>query len=279
MHTPATTPVTLIVAPNGARRMPEDHPRLPITPDSAAYESMEALKAGASVVHLHARDESGAHTLDPEINRQFMQAVRDVVGDEMVIQLTTEAVGIYQPDEQMKLIYEVKPEAASFAIKELIPTDSNADKQRGQTFFRWVKEQGIIAQFILYSAEDVQRYHRLKAENVLPDTHHHLLFVLGRYSQGQRSQPTDLLPMLQAHTDTTPWAVCAFGEQEHLCAASAITLGGDVRLGFENNLYANDGTLADSNATLIQQAADVARAINRPLTTAKQFRQQFSSAS
>lgn len=275
MTQPMQTPVTLIVAPNGARRMPADHPRLPITPDSTAFESMEALKAGASVVHLHARDDSGAHTLNPEINRQFMQAVRDVVGDEMVIQLTTEAVGIYQPDEQMQLIYEVRPEAASFAIKELIPSDSDADKQRGQAFFQWVKEQGIIAQFILYSAEDVARYHRLKRDGILPGTLHHLLFVLGRYTEGQRSEPTDLLPMLEAHTDNTPWAVCAFGEKEHLCAASAITLGGDVRLGFENNLHANDGSLADSNATLIQQAADVARAINRPIMTASQFRQQF----
>lgn len=268
-------PVTLIVAPNGARRMPTDHPRLPITPDTAAYESRAAVEAGAAMVHLHARDAEGKHTLDPATNRQFMNAVRAELNDDVVIQLTTEAVGQFTPDEQIHLIRELQPEAASFAIKELIPTDSDADKIRGREFFTWVRDNGIIAQFILYSADDIRRYHALKAEGVLPADKHHLLFVLGRYSKTLQSEPADLLPMLMAHNDTTPWAVCAFGAKEHLCAATAIALGGDVRVGFENNLHDMHGELAKSNATLIKQAAAVAQSMGRPLISAEQFRQQF----
>lgn len=268
-------PVTLIVAPNGARRMPADHPRLPITPQSTAQETRAAADTGAAVVHLHARDAAGKHTLDPTINRIFMDAVRQELGDEIVIQLTTEAVGQFTPEQQIQLVREVKPEAASFAVRELIPSDSDTDKQRGQAFFGWVKDQGIIAQFILYSAEDVQRYHRLKAEGVLPRDKHHLLFVLGRYSKTLQSKPADLLPMLQAHLDDTLWSVCAFGEQEHLCAATAMVLGGDIRVGFENNLHDMYGNRAESNATLVQQAATIAGSIARPLMTAAQFRQQF----
>lgn len=270
-----TQPVTLIVAPNGARRMPTDHPRLPITPETAAQESRAAVEAGAAVIHLHARDAEGKHTLDPAINRQFMEAVRAELGSDVVIQLTTEAVGQFTPDEQIHLIRELQPEAASFAVKELIPTDGDADKTRGREFFSWVRDSGIIAQFILYSADDVRRYHQLKAEGVLPADKHHLLFVLGRYSKTLQSEPEDLLPMLMAHTDDTPWAVCAFGAKEHLCAAAAIALGGDVRVGFENNLQDMHGNLAESNATLIAQAADVARSMGRVTISAEQFRLQF----
>lgn len=265
-------PVTLIVAPNGARRMPSDHPRLPITPESAALETRAAMEAGAAVVHLHARDAQGKHTLNPEINRRFMDAVRHELGDEIVIQLTTEAVGQFTPDEQIRLIGHLKPEAASFAVRELIPTDSPSDKTRGREFFNWVHDQDIVAQFILYSDEDVLRYHTLKAQKILPQDKHHLLFVLGRYSKSLQSDPSELLPMLMKHYDDTPWAVCAFGAQEHRCAAAAIALGGDVRVGFENNLHNMYGEQAESNASQITQAVEVARSMARPVITAEQFR-------
>ena len=269
------TAVALIVAPNGARRMPSDHPRLPITPETAALETRAAVSAGAAIVHLHARDPAGKHTLDPAINRVFMDAVRRELNNDVVIQLTTEAVGQFSPEQQIQLIQELKPEAASFAIQELIPSDSIADKQRGGAFFDWVHNQGIIAQYILYSADDVSRYHQLKAEGVLPKDKHHLLFVLGRYSKTQQSEPSDLLPMLSTLQDETRWAVCAFGQQEHRCAATAIALGGDVRVGFENNLHDMNGDQAASNATLIQQAASIATSMARPILTAEAFRQLF----
>ena len=269
------TAVALIVAPNGARRMPSDHPRLPITPETAALETRAAVSAGAAIVHLHARDPAGKHTLDPAINRVFMDAVRRELNNDVVIQLTTEAVGQFSPEQQIQLIQELKPEAASFAIQELIPSDSTADKQRGGEFFDWVHNQGIIAQYILYSADDVSRYHQLKEEGVLPKNKHHLLFVLGRYSKTQQSEPTDLLPMLTALQDETRWAVCAFGQQEHRCAATAIALGGDIRVGFENNLHDMNGDQAASNATLIQQAETIATSMARPILTANAFRQLF----
>lgn len=269
------TAVALIVAPNGARRMPSDHPRLPITPETAALETRAAVSAGAAIVHLHARDATGKHTLDPTINRAFMDTVRRELNDDVVIQLTTEAVGQFTPNQQIQLIRELRPEAASFAIQELIPSDSTADKQRGGEFFDWVHNQGIIAQYILYSADDVSRYHQLKEEGVLPKNKHHLLFVLGRYSKTQQSEPTDLLPMLTALQDETRWAVCAFGQQEHRCAATAIALGGDIRVGFENNLHDMNGDQAASNATLIQQAETIATSMARPILTANAFRQLF----
>lgn len=266
----------LLVAPNGARRTKEDHSALPMTAQELALETELAVAAGATVVHAHARDENGEHSLDIERNREVYQAIRQRLGDRVVIQLTTEAVGIYQPPAQMALIEAIKPEAASFALRELVADDSQLETAK--VFFHACAAWGTVAQYILYSAEDVQRYHQLKTLGVLPEGGHHLLFVLGRYTVGQVSSPVDLLPFIQAHTDDTPWAVCAFGRDEHRCASAALALGGDVRVGFENNLLDMHGEPAHNNAALVAQAAVTARSMGREIMTATQFRAQFSAS-
>ncbi len=110
-----------MVAPNGAHLQPTHHPRVPVTGEQLIHCLQACAEAGATMAHIHARDEQGAHSLDPIINQRLYQQVQDAVGDRMVIQLTTEAVGRYSPLQQMALIKVIKPEAASFALRELIP--------------------------------------------------------------------------------------------------------------------------------------------------------------
>ena len=85
------------------------------------------------------------------------------------------------------------------------------------------------------------------------------LFVLGRYTEGQRSSATDVLPFLAAWDSTSPWSVCAFGPTEALCMTAAMGLGGHVRVGFENNLQRADGSTALNNADLVSNVAAIAR--------------------
>jgi uncharacterized protein (DUF849 family) len=110
---------------------------------------------------------------------------------------------------------------------------------------------------------------------VVPDAPWFVLFVLGRYSAGQTSSPSDLLPFLAAYDHAHPWAMCAFGRHEHACAAAAAALGGHARVGFENNLYLRDGSVAGDNAALVRQVAEVAGALGRRMATADQVRALF----
>ncbi|ETX09779.1 hypothetical protein MUS1_05500 [Marinomonas ushuaiensis DSM 15871] len=265
----------IIVAPNGARKTKTDHQNLPITPDEMAAEVQDCVNAGAGMVHLHARTADGRHSLEIEDNALMMKAVKDAVGDRVIIQLTTEAVGLYQPSEQMALIKALMPEAASFSLSELIPDVHH--EQAASEFFHWVAEQKIIAQYILYSAEQLSYYLDLRARKLLPDSHHHLLLVLGRYHAQQESQPEDLSPFLPLLEKTTVrWAICAFGNKEQECLIKAAELGGDVRIGFENNLYTKSGTLAKSNA---QQVQDLVNALKKNLSIMdpNTFRQSFEN--
>lgn len=263
----------IIVAPNGARKTRLDHPALPITIDQIVIDVIACRDAGAAMVHLHARDKNGRHSLEIDDNLSTLDAVRTAVGDSIIVQLTTEAVGQYQPPHQMQLIRETMPEAASFALKELVPDDSYFAV--AETFFHWVAESGIIAQYILYSVQDIQRYFSLIKQGILPSKNHHLLLVLGRYHKQLKSAPTDLIPFLseQLLVGETRWATCAFGSEEQKSLISSILMGGDVRVGFENNHFNNQGLVAKCNAQQVLDIKALTDLLNIKLHNAKSFRE------
>ncbi len=260
------TPLVLAVAPNGARKTKADHAALPIEPDEIARTAAACREAGAAMIHLHVRDREGRHSLDVEAYRAAIAALRREVGDGLVIQATSEAVGRYSAAEQMAMVRELRPEAVSLAVRELVP-DAAAEPEAA-AFFAWLAAERILPQFIVYSDEDLRRFDGLVARGVVPEGPCSLLFVLGRYTKGQVSTPEDLLPFLAANPQRHGWAVCAFGRREAACALAAAALGGHARVGFENNLYLPDGALAPGNAALIAAVADGARGIGRPLADA-----------
>jgi len=274
-----TRPIAIAVAPNGARKTHADHPALPITPDELAACARQCVEAGAAMLHLHVRRPDGTHSLEPGDYRPAIAAVQRAVGDALVIQITTEAVGIYTPEQQMASVRVLQPEAISAALRELVP--DAAYEAEAARFFGELAATRTAIQYILYSADDVVRYRDLRARGVLPETPHWVLFVLGRYSAGQRSDPTDLLPFLQAWADggdvtaNVPWAMCAFGPREAECALTAALLGGHARLGFENNMALPDGSTAPDNAALVTNLRRHLDALHRPLAGAADVRSWF----
>ncbi len=267
-------PLILAVAPNGARKTHADHPKLPMTPAEIAETAVDCLAAGAAMIHLHVRDAAGAHSLDPDLYRQAIDALRDAVGDRLIIQVTSEAVGRYTAAEQIDMVRRLRPEAVSLAPRELLP--EGAPEEPVAEFLAWLSGEGILPQFILYDAEDVVRFSDLTARGVVPPGAHSVLYVLGRYSKGQRSDPGDLLPFLGAQEAPVLWSLCAFGPREAACALTAAALGGHARIGFENNMLLPDGSVAPDNAASLAVVADAARAIGRPLATAQEARQLFA---
>lgn len=270
--TPLTPQSTLItVAPNGAYKQRADHPALPITAYALAQEAKRCLDAGAGMIHLHVRTARGEHLLDAAAYAEATTAIRRAVGQALVVQVTTEAGKRYSPPAQMAVVRSLRPEAASFALAELVPDD--ASELEAAAFFDWVYREGILPQYVLYSPADVARYHDLKARGVLPGQRDTVLFVLGRYTVGQRSDPRDLLPFLSPLPDAgLHWSVCAFGPSECACVLTAAALGGHVRVGFENNLWLANGRLAQDNAALVAQAHAALRLIGQVAATATQVR-------
>lgn len=254
-----TRPVIVTVAPNGARRGKGDHPALPLTSDEIGREAARCREAGAAMIHLHVRDADGRHSLDPDLYRAATAAVRRQAGDDLIVQVTTEAVGMYRPEQQMAAMRALRPEAFSTAIRELVPDAASEAAAAG--FLREQAERDVLVQYILYDAADVRRFQDLAGREAIPRRGASVLFVLGRYAQDQQSAPGDLLSFLVEWSLPLPWALCAFGRLEAACAVTAACLGGDVRVGFENNLHLPDGTLAPDNAALVRGFVDVATSL------------------
>ena len=270
----ATGPVVIAVAPTGARRTRSDHPALPLTPVEIAATAASCQAAGASLIHLHVRDDRGRHSLDADAYRKAIDAIRAAVGDRLVIQVTTETAGIYSPKDQMVMVRSVKPEAVSLALRELIPQsgDPAAPEFTAAEFLDWVVSNDIAPQYILHEADEIPRYCDLCARGVIPARRRHVLFVLGGYAAAEPSQAGDLLPFLRACDAAMPqfdsWSVCAFGVGETACAMATASLGGHIRVGFENNLQLSDGSVAPDNAALVSRVRGGVELIGRRVADA-----------
>jgi uncharacterized protein (DUF849 family) len=166
----------------------------------------------------------------------------------------------------MAMVRALRPEAVSLAIRELLP--EGADEGPVAEFLGWLAAERVAPQYILHTPEDLGRFRDLRRRGVVPGDRPFVLFVLGRYTKGQVSSPRDLLPYLAAGTDGMDWAACAFGPFEGAAVLTAAALGGHGRVGFENNLYLSDGTVAEDNAALVAQFRRGVRLIGRPIADA-----------
>ncbi len=247
----------IMVAPNGARKTKIDHPNLPMTILETVEVARECFAAGAGAIHAHVRDFDGSHVLDAGMYRELIAELNTSV-PEMQVQITTEAVGIYTPEQQRQLVFDVLPSFVSVALREMIPNENEMLKSKG--FYARALDEGIEIQHILYGPEDLLQLIRYMENGVIPEETNNLLLVLGRYAKDMESDPNDLdgflceLKRIDVNSSFV-WSVCAFGKNETRCLQKALQLGGNVRVGFENSLWNHDGSLANSNAERVAEIA------------------------
>jgi uncharacterized protein (DUF849 family) len=240
--------VVIMVAPNGARKTKRDHSALPVSIADTVSEAAACHAAGAAALHAHVRGPSDEHVLDVGLYRELLQEMATRV-PQMLVQVTSEAVGIYTPAQQVDCIKALKPQMASMALREI--SSDFSQPEYAKQFFQWSLEHDVHIQHIVYSAAELQNFIDYRDSGVIPASHRCVLFVLGRYRVDFQSQVADLDPFLQHDLEQLDWFVCAFGHQEQQCALAAIDAGGHARIGFENNLYLANGDLADNTAALV----------------------------
>ena len=265
------TPVAIAVAPNGGRKVKSDHPAVPLTPAELAATAARCFEAGAAMIHAHVRDADGGHLLDADAYRDAIAAIRGAVGDRLVIQITSEALGKYTPAQQRAVVRAVRPEAVSLALRELVP--DAGEEAAFADLLGWIRREAVTPQIILYSPEDAVRLDALRQRGLIPFERLPVLYVLGRYTAGQTSSPADLLPFLAASAPTFGhWSLCAFGAQETACVTAGALLGGHIRVGFENNEFLPDGSRAQGNQDLVAAARGAIEAVGLRAATADELR-------
>lgn len=258
------SPVSITVAPNGARRGKVDHPAIPLTPAEIAADARACRDAGASILHLHVRDAEGRHSLDVGRYREAIAAVREAC--DIVVQPTTERAGVFGPDDMIATFRGLVPAMMSFNLTELLEPDETRQHDRVRDFLAEVAAAGTVPQYIVYRRDELERLRRWHEQGGLPQARPWLLVVLGRHGGGI-SRPRDVLDLLPHIPPAWHWGLCAFGASELACVVQAALAGGHCRVGFENNLVAADGRPLSGNAEQVARLRRILGQLGIPSMT------------
>jgi 3-keto-5-aminohexanoate cleavage enzyme len=256
-------PLIITVAPVGAEVTRKETPYIPLTPQEIAEECCRAWNEGASIAHLHARDKDGNSTQDPGVYCEIIELVR--AKTDMIIQVSTGgAVGMTARERVQPV--SLKPEMATLTCGTVnfgdgIFTNSLGDME---TFARAIRENGVKPEFEIFDAGMIDNARRLALKKLI-DLPGHFDFVMG-VPGGISGDPRNLMHLISLlPQDGSTWTVAGIGRHQLPLGAMAVILGGNVRVGFEDNIHYTRGVLAKSNAELVARIARIAAELGRPV--------------
>lgn len=259
----------------GAQQGKATNPALPEQPDEIVAQGLEAWRAGASILHLHARDPAGRATADVGVFRTIVEGLR-TGGCDAVLNLSTGgAVAGLALEARLGVVIELEPEIASFSVgsgcllgrrdpqaqrwvnDRVVPLfASHAELERVARLFA---AHGTRPELEVYHAGMLNNVEALHALGLLEEP---LLVNIVMGIPGECTQPTvkNLLHLVEGLPATARWLVSAIGARNHFRMLGAcIAMGGHVRVGMEDNVYVAPGRLARSNGEMVEKAVRVLR--------------------
>ncbi len=239
----------------GSWPMRSQNPVVPYTPKEIADSAIAAWKAGAAVVHLHAREADGAPSIREELYTEIVDRVRSYPGCDVVINITSSGKEFGPDEERIDPIKHLLPELASF--------DAGTLNWQNRTIFenhpRFLEKLGkamieanvkpeieIFDAGMVYNAIYYIKQGIIKAPA-------HFQIVLGA-AGGMTNTVENLVYLKNILPDGCTWAGCGIGAGHMPIIMATIALGGHLRVGLEDNVYYHKGVLAESNAQLVARA-------------------------
>jgi 3-keto-5-aminohexanoate cleavage enzyme len=267
-------PVIITVAPVGAEVTRDNNPAVPYTPHEIAAASLEAVQAGASVVHLHAREADGKPSGDPKLFAQAIDAIR--AAEKPIIMVSTGgAVWMTIQDRTRSL--EAGPDMCSLETGSMNFGDDLFLTSRPDSISsaKFAYDKGIVPEIELFDVG-----HSVAAARMLKEGHLrgplNVNLVVG-VPGGIDATPDAIPALLRPLPEDVRWSVTAIGRHQRRMLSVAILLGAaGVRVGFEDNVFLRRGQLAKSNAELVEDIANVARQLGRSIATPDQAREILS---
>jgi len=267
--------VIITVAPTGSMPTRKNNPNLPITPEEVAEETRRSYEAGASVVHLHARNpDTGEPTPDINVFRDCLSAIRAVCP--IITQITTGGgttkLGL-TPEERLKPVMELKPDSASMNAgsmnfnRNLFPNLPEVM----ELFTRRMKEIKVMPEFEVYDLSMIQNIEVWIHQGEILEPPYQLSFVLGVLG-GIPATFKNLLTLKESIPDEYTWQAIGIGRHQIPMGIMAVLLGGNLRVGFEDNVYLSKGVLAKSNAELVEKAVRIIRELGHEVAGVEEAR-------
>jgi 3-keto-5-aminohexanoate cleavage enzyme len=263
-------PAILTAAICGAETTREQTPYLPITADELAAEAERCAQAGASVIHLHVRNDDGSPTQDGALFEKAIRAIR--ARCDAIVQTTTGgAVGMSADERAQPLL--CNPEMATLNAGSLNFGDDVFLNPfpMVREFARRMRERGIVPELECYDAGHVESCLALAKEGVI-DLPAHFDFVLG-VRGGLGASEENFRFLLGKLPQGSSFSVAGIGRHQLPMAELSLRLGGHARCGLEDNVYLSKGVLAKGSYELVARLAELARAAGRGVATPAQARE------
>ena len=292
--------VIITCAVTGAIHTPTMSPHLPITPEEIADGAIGAAKAGAAIVHLHARmPADGRPTQDPEMFKRFLPKIK--AATDVVINLTTGGAPTMSVEERLQPALKLKPEVASlnmgsmnFGLYEMIPRYKEWKHEWELPYLagsdeRIFKNTFKDIAYILQSCSGNDTRFEIECYDIghLYTASHFLdrglvkppLFIQSVFGirGGIGPHPEDVMHMKRTADrlfgDQYQWSVLGGGRNQMYVATQSAVMGGNVRVGLEDSLWIGKGQLAKSNAEQVSKIRRILEELGLQVATPDEARQ------
>ena len=291
--------VIITCAVTGAIHTPSMSPHLPITPDEIAQAAIGAAKAGAAVVHLHAREpKDGRPTQDPKMFLQFLPKIK--AASDVVINLTTGGAPTMSIEDRLQPALQLKPEVASlnmgsmnFGLYEMIPRVTQWKYEWEKPYLAGSDDRIFKNTFkdiahILQSCSSNDTRFEIECYDIghLYTAAHFLdrglvkppLFIQSVFGirGGIGPHPEDVLHMRRTADrlfgDQYQWSVLGGGRNQMYIATQSAVMGGNVRVGLEDSLWIGKGQLAKANADQVSKIRRILEELGLEVATPEDAR-------
>lgn len=283
--------VIITCALTGAGDTVGKHPAIPVTPKQIAEAAVDAAKAGAAIVHVHVRNpETGGISHDTALFREVVERIRSADTD-VVINLTAGGGGDWVPSEDDARVGGPgtdmqTPEERHAPIGELLPEISTLDcgsVNFGDMVYispaQWLRRQarliqasGVKAEMECFDLGHVRFAKRLIDEGLIDATP--LFQLCLGIPWGAEADTRSLVALCDQLPAGANWAAFGIGRTQMPMVAQAVLLGGNVRVGLEDNLYLDKGVFA-SNAQLVERAATVVSLLGARVSSPAEARERL----
>jgi 3-keto-5-aminohexanoate cleavage enzyme len=268
--------VIVTAAVTGSRPTREMNPAVPYTPEEIAQSAVECYDAGAAVAHIHVRDpETGKPDFRIELFQEVMDRIRSKC--DMLVNLTTSGLFLTGPN---LIERRLRPVALGSDICSLDLGSINFPDavflnppEWGRSAAGRMREHGVKPELEVFDVGHIYQASALIEEGLIDRPPYFQLCMGVRW--GIEATPENLLFMQSKLPPDARWSVLGVGRAQKRMIALGILLGGNVRVGFEDNIHLREGVLATSNAQLVEMAVDLIRVLDREPAAPAEARQML----
>jgi 3-keto-5-aminohexanoate cleavage enzyme len=265
-----SSPLIINAALTGMVPTKVDNPALPVTPSEIAEDAWECVENGASIVHLHARDDDGRPTFRKEVYLEIISAVRERC-PEVIVCVSTSGRTFKTFEERsdvLELEGDVRPELASLTLGSLnFPRQASVNEpEMIHSLAERMRERGIVPELEIFDLGMVD-YAKYLLEREVLQTPLYFNLLLGSLGT-LNATPSNLTALVTSLPGGSTWAGAGIGRFQFFVNSMAIAMGGHVRVGLEDNLWLDTKKERPaSNPELVGRLARLARATEREIAT------------